>query len=192
MAKFDILLYNAWNTELKNVYAEMQITDTDNNVYTDFRTVAINLASKELGRLEGYWYTKDVMPGIYHARIILNYANRVQSQEFELEVYTNKIVARPMHIGQAISAPEELNLEKNAFLILIILGMGIVIAVLVFKLRKRKKDKVAKDDEKIQTKTIIPISTKTQIKETNISEGELAQDNNSEQEAVDEGGNKDD
>lgn len=193
VAKFDILLYNSWNTELTNVYAEMQITDTDNNIYTDFKTVAINIAPREISRLEGYWYTKDVMPGVYRARVILNYANRLQSTEFELEVHPNKIITRPMQIGMAISAPEELNLEKNAFLILIILGMGLVIVVLVFKLKKRRKNNIMRADELTLIK---PLSDATQNKpktqEQFLSDDTQIKDDSEGQETVDEGGNEND
>jgi|GEM_PF-503886 len=139
VAKFDILLYNAWSTELKGVYAEMQITDQDNKVYTDFKTVATDIQPLQIGRLEGYWYTQGVVPGIYIARITLHYANRVSQKMFELEVQPNAIIARPMGTGQAISAQDEIDFKSNAYLILIILVMATVIAVLAFRLRRTRQ-----------------------------------------------------
>ncbi len=141
VAKFDILLYNAWGTELKNVYAEMQITDPAGKEYTNFKTVATDIQSHQIGALEGYWYTKNVLPGVYNARIILHYANKMSQKMFELEVYTNKIVAREMMIGRAISAPDELDIQNNSYLILIVLALLAVIGVLIFKLKKQKGDK---------------------------------------------------
>lgn len=139
VAKFDILLYNSWTTELKNVYAEMQITGQDNKVYSDFKTVAVDVAPKGVGRLEGYWYTEGVAPGVYNAKVTLHYANKISQRLFELDVYPDRIIAREVDVtGQAISASEELNLQNNAFLILVIAAMGLVIGVLVYKLRKRQ------------------------------------------------------
>lgn len=137
VAKFDILLYNAWSTELRNVYAEMEITGEDNTVYTQFKTVAIDIPSRGIGTLEGYWYTQGVEPGIYTAKVTLHYANKVSQKEFELEVYANRIITRGMQTGKVIEAPEELKLEKNAFLVLIILVLAAVTVVLVLKLRKK-------------------------------------------------------
>jgi hypothetical protein len=139
VAKFDILLYNNWNTELKNVYAEMKIYGKDNKLYTDFKTVATDIQPRGLGRLEGYWYTQGVEPGIYNARITLYYANRLVDKEFELEVQPNAIIARSLATGEAITAAEAVDFQKNGYLILIILGMAVVIAVLVFKLKRKGK-----------------------------------------------------
>ena len=137
VAKFDILLYNNWNTELKNVYAEMKIYGKDNRLYTDFKTVATDIQPRGIGRLEGYWYTQGVEPGIYTARITLYYANRLVDKEFELEVQPNAIIARSLATGEAITAAEAVDFQKNGYLILIILGMAAVIGVLAFKLKKR-------------------------------------------------------
>jgi hypothetical protein len=140
VAKFDILLYNKWSTELKNVYAEMRITDQDNKEYADFKTVATDIAPKQVARLEGYWYTKDVMPGVYTATVVLHYANRLSQKVYELEVHPDKIVTREVGVtGKAITSGEELDLRNNAFLIIIILGMAVVIGVLVWKLRKSRQ-----------------------------------------------------
>jgi methionine-rich copper-binding protein CopC len=139
VARFDILLYNEWSTELKGVYAEMQITDKDNNVYTDFKTVATDIPARQIGRLEGYWHTENVMPGIYYARITLYYANKAEQKLFELEVQPNKIIAREAFTGQAISASEEMELGNSTYLIFLVLAMAAVIGVLVYKLKKRGK-----------------------------------------------------
>lgn len=139
VAKFDILLHNTWSTEMKNVFAEVEISGQDNTVYTQFKTVAIDIPPQGIGSLEGYWYTQGVEPGVYTAKVTLHYANRISQKEFELEVYANRIITRGMKTGKAIEVPEELNLEKNAFLILILLVMAAVITVLVLKLRKKRK-----------------------------------------------------
>jgi len=144
VARFDILLHNTWSQEMKNVYAEMEVVGEDNTVYTDFKTVAIDIPARGVGALEGYWHTQGIEPGMYTASITLHYANRVSQKEFELEVYANRIVTRTMRTGKAIEAPEELNLEKNMFLILVILVLIAVVTVLVFRLKKKGAPKQAK------------------------------------------------
>jgi hypothetical protein len=149
VARFDILLYNQWSSELKNVYAEMQITDDNNKVYTEFKTVAANINSHEIGRLEGYWYTQDVMPGFYYARITLHYANKISQKDFELEVQPNSITARPMGIGRAVTATEEVNIQKNGYLVLIVVVMGGIIVALAVKLRKKREAKQPKAGQQV-------------------------------------------
>jgi hypothetical protein len=140
VAKFDILLYNPRAIELKNVYADMQITDENNKVYADFKTVAVDLQARQIGRLEGYWYTEGVMPGVYTAKITLHYADKISQKMYELDVYPDRIVAREADVvGKAISSTEEANFTKNGYLILIMLVMAGVIVLLAVKLRKKGK-----------------------------------------------------
>jgi len=139
VAKFEMLLYSGWSVELKNVYAEMQITGEDNTVYTDFKTVAIDLPPREVRMLEGYWYTEGISPGIYTAKVTLHYANKISQKEFELEVSDNKIVTRGMKTGEAVTATEDLNIGKSSFLILVIILMLAIITVLIFKLKKKQE-----------------------------------------------------
>ncbi len=139
VAKFDILLQNMWSTELKNVHAEMRITDADGKEYTDFKTVAVDIPARELRHLEGYWYTKDVMPGPYTATITLFYANKASQKIFELDVYPNRIVAREIGLltGKAVSPSEELDIQNNNYLILLLLILIGVVIFLVYRLKKR-------------------------------------------------------
>ncbi len=166
VARFDILLHNTWSQEMKNVYAEMEVVGNDNTVYTDFKTVAIDIPARGVGALEGYWHTRGVEPGVYTAKVILHYANRVSQKEFELEVYANRIVTRSMRTGKAIEAPEELDLEKNMFLILVILVLAAAVVALVFKLRKKgsKQEEVEEKKEvKKEMKTVRPSVSQEQI-----------------------------
>jgi hypothetical protein len=137
VARFDIMLQNSWSTDLKGVYAEMEITDQDNNRMTEFKTVATDIPAKQFGRLEGYWYTEGVMPGIYTAKVTLYYANKITEKMFELEVQPNRILTRELVAGRAVSAQEEVNIQNNSYLILIILVLVAVIAVLFIKTRGR-------------------------------------------------------
>jgi len=143
VAKFDILLYNTWNSPLSNVYAEMQVTGENNKEYANFKTVAVDVPANNIGVLQGYWYTQDVMPGTYYARITLHFANKVTQKDYELAVSTNKITAKPLVIGKAITTPEEVNMQNNGYLVFLMLGMAVIILVLVVKLKKNKKAEVA-------------------------------------------------
>ncbi|MFC1741509.1 hypothetical protein ACFL3V_03160 [Nanoarchaeota archaeon] len=138
VARFDILLYNKWSSDLTNVHAEMQITGPDNKEYTKFKTVAVDIPSRELATLEGYWHTQDVFPGIYTAKVTLYYSNKISQKEFELEVQPNKIIAKELVVGRAISAQDAVDFQKSGFLVLIILVMAAVIGVLVYLLRRKQ------------------------------------------------------
>ncbi|MFH1668829.1 MAG: hypothetical protein ABIA62_02790 [Candidatus Woesearchaeota archaeon] len=139
VAKFDILLQNMWSTELKNVHAEMQITDSDGKEQTKFNTVAVDIPSQELRALEGYWYTKDVMPGPYTATITLFYANKVSQKIFALDVYPNRIVAREAGLltGKAISPTEELDIQNNNYLVVLVIILIGVVIFMGYRIKKK-------------------------------------------------------
>jgi len=159
VARFDIMLQNSWSTDLKGVYAEMEITDQDNNRMTEFKTVATDIPAKQFGRLEGYWYTEGVMPGIYTAKVTLYYANKITEKMFELEVQPNRILTRELVAGRAVSAQEEVNIQNNSYLILIILVLVAVIAVLFIKTRGRGQKPA---NALVQTAQATPTAAATQ------------------------------
>jgi hypothetical protein len=138
VAKFDILLFNNWNKPLKDVYAQMIISDDKGKEFTNFKTVATDIDAKSLGRLEGYWYTQGVAVGIYTVKIRLFYDYKVTERMFTIEVYPDKIVTNPLELtGKAISTEEESAIKNNAFLMLIILALVAVIVMLVWRFRSK-------------------------------------------------------
>jgi len=129
VAKFDILLFNSWNTEMKDVYVEMQVEDNTGKRMTEFKTGTINIPAQQAGSLEAYWYTDGVAPGIYKVKLLVHYAGKITQKEYEFEVNTNSITKLGAGaVGQAVTAQGETGASSQKVIIVLIL---IVLVLLV-------------------------------------------------------------
>ncbi|MFH1064219.1 MAG: hypothetical protein V1729_04010 [Candidatus Woesearchaeota archaeon] len=129
VAKFDILLFNSWNVQMKDVYVEMTIEDSRGNKMTELKTAAIDIPAQQVGTLESYWYTEGVAPGIYKVKLLVHYAGKMTQKEYDFEVDTNSItrLGAPI-IGQVVTRAGDEEASMQGFLIVLIL---VVIALLL-------------------------------------------------------------
>lgn len=127
VAKFDILLFNSWNTELKDVYVEMLVEDSTGKRMTEFKTGVVDIPSQQAKQLEAYWYTEGVAPGIYKVKLIVHYSGKMTQKEYDFEVSTNSMT-RLGAAGQAISEQEKSEIVSQGVIIMLIL---IVLALLI-------------------------------------------------------------
>ncbi len=128
VAKFDILLENRWNTVMKDVYAKIIVEDGQGKLMTESKTAAIDIAAKQSGKLEAYWYTEGVAPGIYTVKLIVHYSDRVVQKDYEFIVDTNSMTRQGVMVGQAVSREADEEQSMQGFLIVLIL---VVIALLL-------------------------------------------------------------
>jgi hypothetical protein len=144
VAKFDITLYNSWNTEIKDVYVDMTIEDSAGRRMTEFKTAAIDLPAQKEGKLEAYWYTEGVMPGIYRVRLLVHYVGKLTQKEYEFEVGTNSIT-RIEGVGRAVTEEEKKEVtSKGLIILLIIITLALLIGMNIawfYKLNKMIKGK---------------------------------------------------
>lgn len=132
VAKFDILLFNSWNTKIDDVYVEMIVEDSKGRKMTESKTAAVTIPPHEGEQLEAYWYTEGAAPGIYTVKLIVHYAGRITQKEYDFEVSTNSITQLGA-VGQAVAAEEQEDMTSQGVIILLILivlvlliGMNIV------------------------------------------------------------------
>lgn len=144
VAKFDIRLFNSWNTEIEGVYLEMFIEDKSGKSMTDFQTGVISIPAHEIGTLEAYWYTEGVAPGIYTVKLIVHYAGKMTQKEYEFEVSTNSITKLGA-VGQAITEEEIKEVSTQGLIILLILIVLVLLigmnVVWFYVLSKKMKEK---------------------------------------------------
>jgi hypothetical protein len=144
VAKFDIVLYNSWNTEINDVYVEMTVEDSAGKQMTEFKTSVINIPAQKDGKLEAYWYTEGVAPGIYKVKLIVHYAGKLVQKEYDFEVSTNSIT-KVGAVGQAITAQEiEDVTSRGTIILLIIITLALLIGMNIawfYKLNKMIKGK---------------------------------------------------
>ncbi len=129
VAKFDILLKNTWNTEIKDVYAEMTIEDSTGKKMTEFKTAAISIPPDYTSTLEGYWYTEGVMPGIYKVKLLVHYAGKMTEKQYEFEVGTNSFT-RIGGIGAAVTEEQQEAVSTQKLLIILILVVIVILLIM--------------------------------------------------------------
>lgn len=128
VAKFDIALFNSWNTEIKDVFVEMVVEDSSGKEMTRFKTTVIDIPSQQAGLLEAYWYTEGAAPGIYKVKLLVQYAGKLTQREYDFEVSTNSITKLGEGIvGQAVSAQDQKEMSTQGLIILLILIVLVLI-----------------------------------------------------------------
>jgi len=141
IAKFDILVKNNLNEELKNVFAETAVKDKKGEIYTSFETISLDIPAFGKQEFNVYWDTSKVIPGTYNLDIILNYLGERTENIFEIFVEYDKIKV-PI-IGKATEALEEkpglLKSVNNLTFIVIISIIVNVIIIIIFKMIARSK-----------------------------------------------------
>jgi len=141
IAKFDILVKNDWNEELKNVFAETAVKDKKGEIYTSFKTISLNIPAFGSQEFNAYWDTSKVIPGTYNLDIILNYLGEKTEKVFDIFVEYDKIRVSP--IGQVIGEQEKPGLLKSVntltFLVIISIIVNIVVVIIIVKLIARSK-----------------------------------------------------
>ncbi|MFC1741505.1 hypothetical protein ACFL3V_03140 [Nanoarchaeota archaeon] len=130
VAKFDILLFNSWNTKIDDVYVEMIVEDSSGKKMTEFKTSVIDIPSQQGGELEAYWYTEGAAPGIYTVKLIVHYAGKITQKEYDFEVSTNSMTKLGT-VGQAIISEEEKQEVKTQGLLIVLIIFVIVMLIVM-------------------------------------------------------------
>jgi hypothetical protein len=86
VAKFDIQTESKWNQEIKDVYAQMVISDSKDNKVADIKSSSMDMQPLEKAHLYTYWDTEGVVEGDYNAKLSLHYGDRVTEKEIKTKV----------------------------------------------------------------------------------------------------------
>ncbi len=147
VAKFDIMLFNSWNTDIEDVYVEMIVEDGEGSKMTEFKTTTLDIPAQEGKTVEAYWYTEGAAPGIYKVKLLVHYAGKVTQKEYDFEVSTNSIT-RLGAVGQAVTGEEVKEVSTQGLIILLILvvlvlliGMNVVWFYFLSKQMKKGEGK---------------------------------------------------
>lgn len=89
IVKFDIDLYNNWNSEIKDLYGELIVRDENLNLVSQTKTPATTLNPLSNGFLFAYWDTKNALIGKYNLLLNLYYSDKKIDKEFEMILSPN-------------------------------------------------------------------------------------------------------
>lgn len=139
--EFSIIIKNMWNQKLNDVWADVFLMQ-DNSSLVSYKTSSNDLESYETRDLKAYLDTKDMSPGTYTLKIVLNYLQQKKEKALEVILSINK--AEFPNLGKVLAVEstekfsilESIQLNKILIIILIISN-----ALIVFKLVKDRKKK---------------------------------------------------
>ncbi|VVB78288.1 Uncharacterised protein [uncultured archaeon] len=86
IAKLQILVDNKWNQELKGVYANLIVYDTNGQVMADTKSSSDNIPALAKKELIAYWDTGKVEEGEYNTKLTINYEDRTVTKDLVFRV----------------------------------------------------------------------------------------------------------
>jgi hypothetical protein len=128
VAKFDITLFNSWNSEIKDIYVEMIVEDKLGNKMTEFKTTTVDIPAQAEKTVEAYWYTEGVTSDTYKVKLLVHYAGKVTEKDYDFQVGQDSIT-RAGTEGYAIMGKEAKKaLSMQSFIVVLII---IVVLILI-------------------------------------------------------------
>jgi len=124
ISEFRIEIESRWNSDVKNVYAEVNVTKNGNQV-DFFKTPSVELKKWERASLKGFFNSENLETGNYKANITLFYEDKISEKIINIRV-TNPPMSR------------ETMLIIGAIALLFLILIGIIIYLF---LNKRKPSK---------------------------------------------------
>jgi len=138
IAKFNIFVESEWNQDIKDLYADISIKDSDNNQVAKLKTSSTDLKPESMEILNAYWDTSDIEPGEYSMNVILNYANLMTEKWLEMDVGLNSIRIRSP-TGAVAAAEDQQGWGISLYVIvLILIILNIIMLITLYRRIKRK------------------------------------------------------
>lgn len=140
IAKFNIMLENKWNEKIENVYAEMIITDKNNEVIANIKSAAISIEPLARNELAVYWDTEGYPEGTYNVKLIIHYADKTTEKLLKAYVSLNSIKTDFLATGKVVAEKPAFRrdtLLMVAIIVLVVINIGWF--VYMRKLRKKQR-----------------------------------------------------
>ena len=137
IAKFEMLVENYKNAEIKNVYSQTNIFNSNGELMADFKSQTYDISAKSKKLLTSYWDTKGVKEGTYNSKVYLKYADQSFEKQLKFEVLQNEI--RVIGLGYVISQQAGSDNSLITILVIIIIILVLVNLAWFFFFRKKLK-----------------------------------------------------
>jgi len=132
---------NNWNTEIKGVYAEVNVLTKTGSLVQNFKSGPENLLAKGTAILSAYWDTSKLVVGNYDLNVILHFGDMTTQKTYPASVSLNKLsVAKTT--GQVTGNVEStsgssINILVLLLIVLIVVNvLGLMFMKKVFKKKK--------------------------------------------------------
>ncbi len=138
VAKLQILVENRWSKELKNVFANLLVYDTDYQVMADVKSASEDILPLTKKELIAYWDTVGVKEGEYDGKLMVKYDEKSSDKNLILKVKENSLDV--VGVGYAINPRGRKGVSLTTILIIVIILLIIVnISWFVFFMIIKKK-----------------------------------------------------
>jgi len=140
IAKFNILVENIGNVDVRDAYSLMLLDKEGENV-ANLKSVPIDFKPFEKKEMVSYWDTKDVKADEYDGRLLLRYDDKTDEKKIKTIVGKNSINTEIIGItGYAINKEERGSpISGSPLVILIVLLVMVNVGWFVFYFLSRKK-----------------------------------------------------
>jgi hypothetical protein len=139
IAKFEMDIQNKWAEDIKNVYSQTNVFDSNKKMIADFKSPTYDIYALNKQTLFSYWDTEGTSEGIYDAVIYLRYGEKFSKKSVQFEVGKNSL--RTMGLGYVISEKGSNGKGDNLTFFLIIVIVILVLLNLLWFIVFRKKMK---------------------------------------------------
>ncbi|MCH8003657.1 MAG: hypothetical protein IH934_03410 [Nanoarchaeota archaeon] len=141
IAKFNILVENSANREIKDAVAQLLLFDENENKIMDIKSGPTEIEALSKKELLAYWDTEGVKEGTYIGKLILTYEDNSYERQIRTAVTENSIKTEIIGITAfAIAAPETESKKVPVLMLIMIILILSNIAWFIY-LKNFKKSK---------------------------------------------------
>lgn len=139
IAKFNILVENLANREIKEAAAQLSLFDENENKIMDTKSTPVNIGILSKKELIAYWDTENVKEGAYPGKIILGYEDKTIERQIRTVVTEDEIKTEIVGITAFAVAVPETGSKSSIFTIVVVILILSNIAwwIYVKKFKKR-------------------------------------------------------
>ena len=91
IVQFEVEVESKWNQKIQGVFAEMIITDLNEDRIDSFKSASVDIGPLARAMLTPYWDTEGVEKGTYNADLIIHYAGKTTEKTLKAYVEIDSI-----------------------------------------------------------------------------------------------------
>lgn len=124
IAKLQILVENKWNSELKDVFANLLVYNPDNQIMADIKSSSENIPALSRKELIAYWDTVGVEEGEYDGKLMVKYGKKSSDKNLLLKISANSLDITG--VGYAIRGGQGGGINLATILLILVIILLIV------------------------------------------------------------------
>ena len=121
IAKFDALVENKWPNDLKDVYLNIIVYNSEGEIMADFKSPTYDLDASSKAELVAYWDTAGVHEGTYDGKLILKYNDKSKERNIQLRITDSSIEVIGLTGHVVVGGKGTFNLTNILIIVIILL-----------------------------------------------------------------------